>query len=61
MYAVGYFLEVGIGTPPEMKEWVYALVLTGAIVTDFRVPPPTGHSLGSSALPRKAISARRSG
>ena len=24
MYAVGYFLEVGIGTPPDMKEWVYA-------------------------------------
>ena len=23
MYAVGYFLEVGIGTPSDMKEWVY--------------------------------------
>ena len=38
MYAVGYFLEVGVGTPPDMKEWVYAPRLPGTVVTDFRVP-----------------------
>jgi TPR repeat protein len=28
MYAVGYFLEVGIGTPPDPKEYVFITALS---------------------------------
>ena len=36
MYAVGYFLEVGIGTPPNFQEYVLRyLNLYGSVFTDF--------------------------
>ena len=35
MYAVGYFLEVGIGTLPNMKECALFLVLAETAVTDY--------------------------
>jgi len=62
MYAVGYFLEVGIGTPPDMKEWVYAPRFCNV---DHSLTLGSRHSTeqcpGSNALPRKEIGARHSG
>lgn len=58
MYAVGYFLEVGIGTSADMKECVNVFILTGAMVTDSRYHCSTERYLGTNARPRKEISAR---
>ena len=61
MYAVGYFLEVGIGTPSDMKEWVYAPPFDGNHSLTLGSHHSTGQCHGSNALPRKETSARHSG
>ena len=45
MYAVGYFLEVGIGTPSDMKEWVYAPHFDGNHSLTLGSPTPQGNVL----------------
>ena len=62
MYAVGYFLEVGIGTPSDMKEWVYAPRFCDPNCSlTLGSHHSTERCLGSNALPRKEIGARRNG
>lgn len=53
MYAVGYFLEVGIGTPADMQQYVFAHsnVFSGLRLSE--------HWRGTRRRPSRATSVRR--